>query len=171
MADSGLCDRCGAPRPRGEPDTCAYCGVTQGQLPQISPAELAERRLRVVEAFKGSLANGADAELAISIAAREHLGPLGETDALSAVVLALARRFQQQGGIDITRDAIAMSRILEGYLKAIEEMRHQGYSELNLPFLAADAKGPQHLALRLDPAVARALLAAPAKKQGWWPFS
>lgn len=174
MGDEGVCGRCGAPLPRGEQATCSYCGVTTGGTSTLSPAALAERRIRVLAAFQGSIRNGADPELAISIAAREHLGPMGETDALARIVTALARRFEQQSGASVVRDAMVMSRLLEGYLGAIEEMRQRGYSELKLPFLTATAAGPHHLEMRLDPGTVRALL-QPARqekpKSGWWPFS
>jgi hypothetical protein len=172
MAHDGLCGRCGAPLPRDERATCAYCGVTTGDAPAISPAQLAERSLRTIEAFKGTIANGADPALAISVAAREHLGPLGETDALARVVMAIVRDFERETGAKITSEPMAMSRVLDGYLKAVDAMRADGHAELDLPFLTATAQGPHHLRRRLDPGTVRALLEGgaqePARPRRWW---
>jgi molecular chaperone DnaK (HSP70) len=137
----------------------------------ISPAQLAERSMRTIEAFKGTLTNGADPELAIAVAAREHLGPLGETDALARVVMSLAHDFEEETGARITSDAMAMSRLLEAYLKAVESMRREGHAQLDLPFLAATRQGPCHLSRRLEPGTIQARASAPRPKpRPWWRF-
>src|SRR5688500_1790112 len=100
---SGLCTQCGAPLPSDPRATCAYCGVTTGDAPVISAADLAARSLRVIEALKGSAANGADPEQALVTAAREHLGPLGETGTVARVVAGLARSFDAANRTQVQR--------------------------------------------------------------------
>lgn len=174
------CSLCGAPLP---PPTdanrtvgCAYCGATSGvpDAPRPGGTFDAGRWQRAIEAFQALGAAGASPYQALVAAAREQLGPLGQTDVLARVVLALARDFDAEHGTSVARDATAMSRLIEGYAHAIEGMRAQGSHVIELQFFAATSAGPVHFRRKLSASDVSALAArdpnaAPPKKK-WWPF-
>jgi len=70
---------------------------------------------------------------------------LGGEDFDSALVTHLADRFQQDTGIDLRQDRGALQRLREQAEKAKHELSTSLETEINLPFLAADADGPKHL--------------------------
>ncbi|MBI4258886.1 MAG: molecular chaperone DnaK [Thaumarchaeota archaeon] len=74
---------------------------------------------------------------------------LGGTDMDNALVDYLASEFRSQTGIDVRDDRTAIQRIREAGEKAKIELSTVVSSEINLPFLAADASGPKHFTLNL----------------------
>jgi len=81
-----------------------------------------------------------------STAGDTHLG--GE-DVDNALVDELARRFEQETGIDLRRDRIALQRLKEQAEKAKHELSTALETDVNLPFIASDASGPKHLETRV----------------------
>ena len=81
-----------------------------------------------------------------STAGDTHLG--GE-DVDHLLVEELTRRFQQEHGIDLRGDRVAIQRLKEQAEKAKHELSTSLDTEVNLPFLAADASGPKHLQTQL----------------------
>lgn len=61
----------------------------------------------------------------------------------------LLEEFKRQEGIDLARDPMAMQRLKEAAEKAKIELSSAMETEINLPFITADATGPKHLNLRL----------------------
>jgi molecular chaperone DnaK len=61
----------------------------------------------------------------------------------------LVAEFKKDQGIDISKDAMAMQRLKEGAEKAKIELSSTVETDVNLPFITADAAGPKHLNLRL----------------------
>jgi len=61
----------------------------------------------------------------------------------------LLAEFKKDQGIDLAQDAMAMQRLKEAAEKAKIELSTAMESEINLPFITADAAGPKHLNLRL----------------------
>src|SRR5688500_9189231 len=57
--------------------------------------------------------------------------------------------FKKDQGIDLSRDPMAMQRLKEAAEKAKIELSTAQESEINLPFITADASGPKHLVLKL----------------------
>src|SRR4249920_559352 len=57
--------------------------------------------------------------------------------------------FKKQEGIDLSKDKMALQRLKEGAEKAKCELSTTLETEINLPFVTADASGPKHLALKL----------------------
>jgi molecular chaperone DnaK len=57
--------------------------------------------------------------------------------------------FKKEQGIDLSRDAMALQRLKEAAEKAKMELSTTAETEINLPFVTADASGPRHLAMRL----------------------
>ncbi|HJK90187.1 MAG TPA: molecular chaperone DnaK, partial [Polyangiaceae bacterium LLY-WYZ-15_(1-7)] len=70
---------------------------------------------------------------------------LGGEDIDNLLVTELAKRFQDDTGIDISKDRIALQRLREQAEKAKHELSTSLETEVNLPFIAADETGPKHL--------------------------
>jgi len=62
----------------------------------------------------------------------------------------LLEEFKKQEGIDLGKDAMAMQRLKEAAEKAKIELSSSVETEVNLPFITADANGPKHLNLKLS---------------------
>jgi molecular chaperone DnaK len=62
----------------------------------------------------------------------------------------LLEEFKKDQGIDLGNDPMAMQRLKEGAEKAKIELSSAQETEINLPFITADASGPKHLNLRLS---------------------
>ncbi|UCE80916.1 MAG: molecular chaperone DnaK [Methanobacteriota archaeon] len=74
---------------------------------------------------------------------------LGGTDMDNSLVEFIAKDFQTEHSIDISKDKMAIQRIREAAEKAKIELSSTMETELNLPYLTADASGPRHLAMKL----------------------
>ncbi len=70
---------------------------------------------------------------------------LGGEDFDSKIVEFLASDFQKAEGIDLTKDKLALQRLKEAAEKAKIELSSAASTEVNLPFITADATGPKHL--------------------------
>jgi len=75
---------------------------------------------------------------------------LGGEDFDNVIVEHLAARFQQETGIDLRQDAMALQRLKEGAERAKHELSSSENTDVNLPFIAADEEGPKHLVLSLS---------------------
>ena len=74
---------------------------------------------------------------------------LGGEDLDNALVEELARRFEEQTGISLREDRVALQRLKEQAEKAKHELSSALETEINLPFIAADESGPKHLETRV----------------------
>lgn len=74
---------------------------------------------------------------------------LGGDDFDQRVIDWLADEFQREHGIDLRRDKVALQRLKEAAEKAKCELSTALSSEINLPFITADATGPKHLTTTL----------------------
>ena len=74
---------------------------------------------------------------------------LGGDDFDQVVIDWLASEFQREQGIDLRKDPMALQRLKEAAEKAKCELSSAMQSDVNLPFITADASGPKHLALSL----------------------
>ena len=83
---------------------------------------------------------------------------LGGEDFDEKLVAHLADLFKKEQGIDLRGDAIALQRLKEAAEKAKIELSTQPETEINLPFISADANGPQHFTLRLTRATLESLV-------------
>src|SRR6202163_1264445 len=61
----------------------------------------------------------------------------------------IVAEFKKENGIDLSRDQMALQRLKESAEKAKMELSTLLETEVNLPFITADASGPKHLAMRL----------------------
>ncbi len=83
---------------------------------------------------------------------------LGGEDFDMRLVGYLADEFKKEQGIDLRNDKLALQRLKEAAEKAKIELSSATQTEINLPFITADAKGPKHLALKLTRAKFEALV-------------
>ncbi len=83
---------------------------------------------------------------------------LGGEDFDAALVEHLASTFSQEAGIDLRKDKLALQRLKEAAEKAKIELSSATQTEINLPFITADASGPKHLNLKLTRAAFEALV-------------
>ena len=74
---------------------------------------------------------------------------LGGTDMDKAVMDYIAAEFQKESGIDVRGDKIAFNRLKEAAEKAKIELSTTLETEINLPFITADASGPRHLTMKI----------------------
>jgi molecular chaperone DnaK len=70
---------------------------------------------------------------------------LGGEDFDATIVEFLAAEFKKAEGIDLTQDKLALQRLREAAEKAKIELSSAATTEVNLPFITADATGPKHL--------------------------
>jgi molecular chaperone DnaK len=75
---------------------------------------------------------------------------LGGEDFDNRVVEYLTSEFKREQGIDLTKDKLALQRLKEAAEKAKIELSSATQTEINLPYITADATGPKHLALKLS---------------------
>ena len=62
----------------------------------------------------------------------------------------IVAEFKKDQGIDLSKDKMALQRLKEAAEKAKQELSTTMETEINLPFVTADASGPKHLTLRLS---------------------
>jgi len=74
---------------------------------------------------------------------------LGGEDFDMRLVDFLADEFKKEQGIDLRKDKLALQRLKEAAEKAKIELSSATQTEINLPFITADASGPKHLTLKL----------------------
>ncbi|GAB4203160.1 MAG: molecular chaperone DnaK [Roseiflexaceae bacterium] len=75
---------------------------------------------------------------------------LGGDDYDQRVVVWLIEEFRKDQGIDLGKDRQALQRLKEAAEKAKIELSSMSETEINLPFITADASGPKHLQIRLS---------------------
>jgi molecular chaperone DnaK len=83
---------------------------------------------------------------------------LGGEDFDKRIIDYLAKEFQKESGVDIRRDPLAMQRLKEASEKAKIELSSRQQTEVNLPYITADASGPKHLNINLTRAKLESLV-------------
>ncbi|HEX9809418.1 MAG TPA: molecular chaperone DnaK [Alphaproteobacteria bacterium] len=83
---------------------------------------------------------------------------LGGEDFDKRVIDYLADEFKKEQGIDLRKDKLALQRLKEAAEKAKIELSSSMQTEINLPFITADAAGPKHLNIKLSRAKLEALV-------------
>src|SRR5919107_1245251 len=64
----------------------------------------------------------------------------------------LCDEFKKESGIDLRKDMLALQRLKDAAEKAKIELSSSQQTEVNLPYITADASGPKHLAVKITPA-------------------
>jgi molecular chaperone DnaK len=83
---------------------------------------------------------------------------LGGEDFDLRVIEYLAEEFRKEQGIDLRKDKLALQRLKEAAEKAKIELSSSKETEINLPFITADASGPKHLVMKLTRAKLESLV-------------
>ncbi|NKK67063.1 molecular chaperone DnaK [Rhizobium leguminosarum bv. viciae] len=83
---------------------------------------------------------------------------LGGEDFDMRLVEYLVAEFKRDNGIDLKNDKLALQRLKEAAEKAKIELSSSQQTEINLPFITADASGPKHLTLKLTRAKLESLV-------------
>lgn len=84
---------------------------------------------------------------------------LGGEDFDARIIDYLADEFKKEQGIDLREDTVALQRLKEAAEKAKIELSSTTQTEVNLPFITADASGPQHLQISLSRAKLESIVA------------
>lgn len=72
---------------------------------------------------------------------------LGGDDFDQVLIDYIADEFKKENGIDLRKDPMAMQRLKEAAERAKKDLSQQAQTDINLPFITADASGPKHLML------------------------
>ncbi len=83
---------------------------------------------------------------------------LGGEDFDQRIISYLADEFKKEQGIDLRNDKLALQRLKEAAEKAKIELSNSKETEINLPFITADASGPKHLVIKLSRAKLESLV-------------
>jgi molecular chaperone DnaK len=83
---------------------------------------------------------------------------LGGEDFDQRIINFLAEQFQKESGVDVRKDPLAMQRLKEAAEKAKIELSSTQQSDVNLPYITADASGPKHLNIKLTRAKLESLV-------------
>src|SRR5579862_1738678 len=83
---------------------------------------------------------------------------LGGEDFDLRIINFLAEQFQKESGVDVRNDPLAMQRLKEAAEKAKIELSSTQQTDINLPYITADASGPKHLNIKLTRAKLESLV-------------
>jgi molecular chaperone DnaK len=83
---------------------------------------------------------------------------LGGEDFDLRIIEYLTSEFERESGVDVSKDPLAMQRLKEAAEKAKIELSSQQQTEVNLPYITADASGPKHLNIKLTRAKLESLV-------------
>jgi len=83
---------------------------------------------------------------------------LGGEDFDQRIIIYLVEEFKKDQGVDLTNDPMALQRLKEAAEKAKIELSSSEQTEVNLPYVTADASGPKHLNIKLTRAKLESLV-------------
>ncbi|MBF0511604.1 MAG: molecular chaperone DnaK [Candidatus Omnitrophica bacterium] len=83
---------------------------------------------------------------------------LGGTDMDNALIEYIITEFKKESGIDLRNDKMSFQRLREAAEKAKVELSSTVATEVNLPYITADATGPKHLTMKIDRAKLESLV-------------
>jgi len=75
---------------------------------------------------------------------------LGGEDFDQRIMDYLVEEFQKESGVDLSKDTLALQRLKDSAEKAKIELSSNTQTEINLPYITADASGPKHMAIKLS---------------------
>jgi molecular chaperone DnaK len=83
---------------------------------------------------------------------------LGGEDFDQRIIDYIVTEFKKEQGVDLTKDVLALQRLKEAAEKAKIELSSSTQTDINLPYVTADASGPKHLNIKLSRAKLEALV-------------
>ncbi|MGL4767568.1 MAG: molecular chaperone DnaK [Formosimonas sp.] len=84
---------------------------------------------------------------------------LGGEDFDQVVIAYLIEEFKKEQGVDLSKDMLALQRLKDAAEKAKIELSSAAQTEINLPYITADASGPKHMAIKMTRAKLESLVA------------
>ena len=105
-----------------------------------------------------------DGETQIEVLSTNGDTSLGGEDFDNEIINFLVSEFNKENGIDITNDKIALQRLKEAAEKAKVELSTSGQTDINLPYITADATGPKHLNLKITQSKFESMVAGLIKR-------
>lgn len=105
----------------------------------------------------------ADGEHTFEVLATNGDTHLGGEDFDNQVINYLVDQFKKESGMDLRKDPLAMQRLKEAGEKAKIELSSAQQTEVNLPYITADASGPKHLTIKLTRAKLESLVESMVK--------
>lgn len=105
-----------------------------------------------------------DGETQIEVLSTNGDTSLGGEDFDNEIINFLVSEFKKENGIDITNDKIALQRLKEAAEKAKVELSTSGQTDINLPYITADASGPKHLNLKITQSKFESMVAGLIKR-------
>jgi molecular chaperone DnaK len=83
---------------------------------------------------------------------------LGGEDFDQRIIDYIITEFKKESGVDLTKDVLALQRLKEAAEKAKIELSNSSQTDINLPYITADASGPKHLNIKLTRAKLESLV-------------
>ncbi len=83
---------------------------------------------------------------------------LGGEDFDQRIMDYLVEEFKKESGVDLTKDVLALQRLKDSAEKAKIELSSSAQTEVNLPYITADASGPKHLVVKITKAKLESLV-------------
>jgi molecular chaperone DnaK len=83
---------------------------------------------------------------------------LGGEDFDQRIIDYIIAEFKKEQGVDLSKDVLALQRLKESAEKAKIELSNSAQTDINLPYITADASGPKHLNIKLTRAKLEALV-------------
>src|SRR5215216_4072322 len=83
---------------------------------------------------------------------------LGGEDFDQRIIDYIVTEFKKEQGVDLTKDVLALQRLKEAAEKAKIELSNSAQTDVNLPYITADASGPKHLNIKLTRAKLESLV-------------
>ena len=99
-----------------------------------------------------------DGEQTFEVLATNGDTHLGGEDFDNRLIKYLADEFKKEQGLDLRNDPLAMQRLKEAAEKAKIELSSASHTEVNLPYITADATGPKHLVVKITRAKLESLV-------------
>src|SRR6202046_490470 len=132
--------------------------------PGVDKAEKRDRKIAVYDLGGGTFdvsiieIAAVDGEMQFEVLSTNGDTFLGGEDFDLRVINYLSEEFKKESGIDVRKDPLAMQRLKEAAEKAKIELSSSQQTEINLPYITADAAGPKHLNMKLTRAKLESLV-------------
>lgn len=99
-----------------------------------------------------------DGELSVEVLSTNGITTLGGSDINNAILKYLLEQFSNDTGIKLDNDPLALQRLKEAAERAKIELSSAQQTDINLPYITADANGPKHLNMKITRAKLESLV-------------
>src|ERR1700744_4528676 len=130
----------------------------------LDKAEKGDRKIAVYDLGGGTFdisiieIADVDGEMQIEVLFTNGDTFLGGEDFDQRIIDFIVAEFKKEQGVDLTKDVLALQRLKEAAEKAKIELSSQTQTDVNLPYITADASGPKHLNIKLTRAKLESLV-------------